>query len=197
MFGILRKSAALFLTAAIVFTTAAFSFVNFGGEIPWPLSAQHIVTVQNSRGLWRLGDGKEHRIFNVEMRTDTSSGYDWIRVSEFDPKTYEVISWGEGYFSPNPGGQTQSSYTDVSLDTESKKDRTGRYITMYANGDLNSHPYIIRMVEVETNIGNVLGLSFIDPGYKNFEHLLGTRVMVDPFGCYETEKNGLACYLSL
>lgn len=197
MFGILRKATPILVAVAILLTTSAFSYVQFGGEIPWPLSTQHIVTVENSRGLWELGNGQTSRLFNVEMRRDSRSGFDWIRVSEMDPETYKVISWGEGFFSPSPINQTDSGFSNISLEHHSKKDSMGRYITMYGNGDLSGHPYLLRMVEVETTLGNVLGLSIIEYVDKKFEHLLGTRVMVDPLNCVESDKAGLKCYLSL
>ena len=83
----------LFLTAYKVGDDVAT-----GGEIPWPYSTQRVVTVKNSRGLWELGNGKNLKLFNVEMKHDSRSGFDWIRVSRLDTKTYEVVSWGEGYY---------------------------------------------------------------------------------------------------
>ncbi len=197
MFGIFKKVAPMLVGMAIVLATSAFSEINAGGEIPWPLSVQHLMTVQNSKGLWKLGDGQQSKLYNVEMRADTSSGYDWIRVSELDPETYHVISWGEGYFSPAPGQNAQSSYSDISLDTQMQQDKRGRYLTMYANGDLSSHPYLIRMVEVETTLGNVLGLSIIEYVEKKYDHFLGTREMTDPLSCFESDDKGLTCYLNL
>ncbi len=198
MFGILRKVALLFAAIAVALSLSAFSYVQMGGEIPWPLSIQHAVTVQNSKGLWRLGDGQQSRLFNVEMRADSRSGFDWIRVSELHPESYEVISWGEGYFSPTAINHTESSYSNVNLETGiGKKDSRGRYITMYTNGDLTDHPYMIRLVEVETTLGNVLGLSILEYVEKSFDHLLGTRVMVEPLSCVEGDKDGLTCYLGL
>ncbi len=196
MFGILRKSALLILAVVTTLSISAFSYVNFGGEIPWPLSVQHAVTVKNSKGLWRLGDGQQSRMFNVEMRKDSRSGFDWIRVSEMNPETYEVISWGEGYFSPENISSVDSSYSNVNLDSGGKTDQHGRYLTLYPNGDLNSHPFLIRMVEVETTLGNVLGLSIIEYVEKKYVHLLGTRVLKEPLGCFQAENEGLNCYMN-
>ena len=198
MFGFMKKVAPILFVLAVALTNSAFSNINFGGEIPWPLSIQHAVTVQNSKGLWRLKSGQDTRVFNVEMRKDSRSGFDWIRVSEFNPETYEVISWGEGFFSPNkPVTQPESSFSNVGIETSAGKvDSLGRYIHMFANGDLNSHPYLLRMVEVETQLGNVLGISVIDYTGKKYKHMLGTRVFKEPFGCFETkdDKEELKCY---
>lgn len=73
--------------------------------------ASIVVSVKNTRGVWKLLENKEKtRIFNFEMREDTRSGFDWIRVSEMDPKTlFKVIAWGEGFYSPMKQPQNSDS----------------------------------------------------------------------------------------
>lgn len=181
----------------ILFSQESFGFT-FGGEIPWPLSNQHVVTVSNSRGLWQLENKSMSKLFNVEMKAHVS-GYNWIRISELDPKTYEVISWGEGFFDLDiDTSDSQSSFSNILVESDEQvNDRFGRYITMYPNGDLHAHPYLIRIVEVETSIGNVLGMSVLDYRNYNFTHLLGKRVLLDPLSCREDIKraDNLKCFL--
>ena len=170
-----------------------------GGEIPWPLSVQHMITVKNSRGLWKLEDNLGERMFNVEMSTDGRSGFDWIRVSELDPKSYVVKSWGEGFFSSGSKKGSDSSYSNITLGPSlGQKDPHGRYLTMFPNGDVTKKPFIIRMVEVDTSLGVVLGLSVITGFPQELEHMLGSRVMEDPLSCAKSNKTEkLTCYLDL
>ena len=206
MIGFVRRVAPLTIFCAVALAISAFSYNDvkqFGGEIPWPLSVQEVVTVKNSKGLWQLEDKNNTRLFNVEMKDDDRSGWDWIRVSEIDPKTYDVISWGEGFFSPNQKLPPipNSSFSQINLDIlNGKKDSHGRYLSMFPNGDTTKHPYMLRMVEVKTTLGNVLGLSVIEYVEKNYEHMLGTRIMKKPLSCFESEKKQneeLTCYLDL
>ena len=198
MFKVLRKVAPMFFVLAVALTNSAFSNISFGGEIPWPLSIQHAVTVKNTKGLWKMKSGKDTRLFNVEMRKDSRSGFDWIRVSELNPETYKVLSWGEGFFTPGEKEATiQSSFSSVGLETNGKVDTRGKYLHMFTNGDLESQPYLIRMVEVETTLGNVLGLSVIDYSDNDYDHMLGTRIMKKPLGCFESDDDNLTCYLSI
>lgn len=186
------------LVLAFCLNASAYSIVQYGGEIPWPLSVQHVVTVSNSQGLWKLQNKSMSKVFNVEMRTE-ENGLDWIRVSELHPKTYEVISWGEGYFNLKVDTASgQSSFSNILVDTnESLNDRYGRYISMYPNGDLYAHPYMIRIVEVESTLGNVLGLSIINYVEMSYEHLLGARIMKDPLACHQNRENedNLTCFM--
>ena len=73
----------------------------------------------------------------------------------------------------------------------------GRYLYMYPNGDLSAKPYLLRMVEVETSIGRVLGLSVINYVEKSSKHYLGTRLLKEPLDCHATlgEFDSLECYL--
>ena len=207
MFGFLRRVAPILIVFVFAISASAFSdkskVTHFGGEIPWPLSIQHVVTVQNSKGLWKLESKNKKRMFNVEMESDIRSGFDWIRVSELDPKTYEVISWGEGFFTPPKKSTPESSFsnilTDVGPVNSTGKDKYGRYLSMFRNGDFNEHPYMLRMVEVETTLGHVLGLTVIE--YSNgmkYQHFLGTRVLEVPLGCVENDRSdNLKCFMDL
>jgi hypothetical protein len=198
MFSICKKLVSVGLIAAVTLIVAAFTIVEFGGEIPWPLSVQHPVTVEHSKGLWKLGDGQSSRLFNVEMRTDSQSGFVWIRVAEMDPESMQVYAWGDGYFSPSHTSDIDSSYSNIHFDKPGQnQDKMGRYVTMFPNGDTQARPYVLRMVEVETTLGNVLGLSILDYKKMDYDHFLGTRVMDEPMSCDESRKKGLTCYLSL
>ncbi len=194
----MRLRLLLFIVLAAVLTfSAGFKYYSFGGEIPWPLSSQHVVTMTNSRGLWKLDNKDSSMIFNVEI-VSRDSGYDWIRVSELDPESYTVLSWGEGFFrTTTDEAEDQSSFSDIYLDKEAPQDRYGRYIYMFPNGDLNQSPYLIRLVEVETQLGYVLGLSIINLIDKDFEHYLGVRLHTEPLNCVEHEKKieNLSCFL--
>ena len=48
--------------------------VQFGGEIPWPLSNQRAVSESTSQGLWDLQSHDTRKLFNVEIVTDHESG---------------------------------------------------------------------------------------------------------------------------
>lgn len=203
MIPIFRRVAPLFVFLTIALTNSAFSNIldgtQFGGEIPWPLSVQHVVTVENSKGLWKLSNKKQTRLFNVEMAKDSRSGFDWIRVAEMDPKTYKVLSWGEGFFTPSKlPGTPESSFSNILLGWGQKiggKDKLGRYISMFPNGDLDEKPYLLRMVEVESSLGTGLGLSFMDLTSKKFDHMLGSRVQDEPFSCINNDKTDqLECF---
>jgi hypothetical protein len=171
----------------------------FGGEVPWPLSSQKVVTVENARGLWRLEMKGYTKLFNVEMISH-SNGLDWIRVSELDSESYKVISWGEGFFRQGGSASQQSSYSNIQLgDFLGPADRIGRYIYMFPNGDIKEQPYLIRLVEVETSIGHVLGLSVIRFIDMEFEHMLGRRVLATPLPCYRYKDiyhDDLECHLN-
>lgn len=197
------------LPVILVLLTLAESYgnFNFGGEIPWPLANQREVTESNSVGMWKLYYKNEVKTFNVEM-IENQNGFDWIRVSELHPETYEVISWGEGFFlrcDKNPvgayckmkqGGGT-SSYSNIFLSNlGSGKDRYGRYIEMYPNGSFEKSSYLLRLVEVQTSIGNVLGLSIINHTEKNLFHYLGVRHLDAPLNCTESLDNfeTLSCF---
>ncbi len=202
MLTLLRKLLPLVVVATLALVTMGMkdSIIQMGGEIPWPLSIQHAVTVKNSKGLWQLEGKSSSRLFNVEISSDAQSGFDWIRVAELNPKDYSVINWGEGYFSQSSvAGSPDSSYSTITLGPSlGKKDPHGRYLTMYSNGKASKHPYLIRMVEVETTLGNVLGLSLIEYSQNEFEHMLGTRVQKEPMSCLESDKDEkLDCYFEL
>lgn len=198
MFDLLKKVIPVLLVGLFTLIQPAWADNDRGGEIPWPLSVQHVVTVENSQGLWRLENGTSTRLFNVEMKKDVSSGYIWIRVSELGPKTYTVLAWGEGYFTPAKTSISapKSSFSNINLEAgDYSKDSLGRYITMYSNDEDNDSTYMLRMVEVETSLGNVLGLSILGWN-KHLNHMLGTRVMINPLDCFETKAtNTLQCYL--
>jgi len=169
----------------------------FGGEVPWPLSNQKVVSVDNTRGLWKLRSGSFEKVFNVEMISH-KNGMDWIRVSELDPKSFQVISWGEGFFRQVSASNSQSSYSSISLgDLVGSADRLGRYIYMFPNGDIKEHSYLIRLVEVETSVGQVLGISVIRFMDQNYEHLLGQRLLKKPLSCQQDKRlpDDLSCYI--
>lgn len=180
----------------VLISNFAQAFYNFGGEVPWPLANQHVVTVQNSRGLWKLGNKTSQMLFNVEI-VSRENGYDWIRVSELHPTSYRVLSWGEGFFRAQSDSDEGSSFSDIHLEKGKIQDRYGRYIYMFPNGDLAQHPYVIRLVEVETTLGTVLGLSIISLVDKEYEHYLGTRIHAQPMKCEEAEEKteNLSCFL--
>ncbi len=175
--------------------------IQFGGEIPWPLSNQRPVSESSSKGLWDLESYGTRKMFNVEIVSE-KSGYDWIRVAEIDPHTYEVLSWGEGIFRQVENvivkGKKQSSFFDLNTKPGSEKEDTyGRYITMFPNGDFTKQPYVIRLVEVKTSLGHVLGLSIIHYIEQTYEHLLGRRVLGTPLECDNTDlkEERLSCFL--
>lgn len=186
----------VFLSVVLCCATQAWAkpIYQFGGEIPWPLSNQRMVTVDHSAGLWRLENREAEKFFNLEMNQG-EDGFDWIRISHLDTKTLKVISWGEGTFlrceadseletcrSKKTGG---SSFSNILLDSQNKdqNDQFGRYIHMYPNGDFTRRPYLVRLVEVKTSLGNVLGVSVVNYVEKDFEHLLGVRVLGEPLAC--------------
>lgn len=195
----MMKRLAVFV-GCLFFSIMVFAQVptQFGGEIPWPLSNQHVVTVKNSKGLWSMGQKGKKKIFNVEMITNQRSGTDWIRVSELDPKTYEVISWGEGFFTETEYSsiESRSSFWDVTVGKD-EVDRHGRYLNMFPNGSLEEHPYLLRVVEVETAVGNVLGLSVLHYVEKQYDHFLGQRIMKEPLSCQmqEDEAEEMSCFI--
>lgn len=203
MFGLLKKVAPLFFVVAVAMTNSAFSIGGLpqsGGEIPWPLSIQHVVTVENSQGLWRLHGKEGDRLFNVEITSDSQSNFDWIRVAELNPNTYAVMSWGEGFFTPGKtSANPESSYSKIVLGKGvGGNDKHGRYITMGSNGFHVGESYLLRMVEVDSAIGKVLGLTIISFNNSKMENLLGTREMNEPMDCSEdikTEK--LKCFFNL
>lgn len=198
----------LSLVVSVSFVAHGFSPLNFGGEIPWPLSNQRMITVDKSSGLWELENIFTRKLYNVEM-IESEDGFDWIRIANIDPETYEVISWGEGTFinctlqADGDGCRQQngaSSFSNILLDSQVKdqNDQFGRYIHMYPNGDLTLSPYLVRLVEVKTGLGNVLGVSVVDYVGKSFEHLLGSRLLSTPLSCVvanEKSKN-LDCRVS-
>jgi hypothetical protein len=193
----------LIMVSLLIFTSlfclSAFSYVppHFGGEIPWPLSRQRIVTVENSQGLWRLKDQSNRaRLFNVEMVHQSDEHRDWIRVSELNPETYEVLTWGEGFFADFSKGEKDSSFFDVTLDSAfPKNDPHGRYLSMFKNGDINNTPFVVRLVEVKTTIGHVLGLSIFSKASIEGDHMLGTRVSKRPMLCGDGNKDDvLTCF---
>ena len=195
------KNSILFIMVLIFTVIASASgYISLGGEIPWPLSNQSVVTVANSQGLWKLENKDISRLFNVEMTRDKEGESDWIRVSELNPKTYQVISWGEGLFKLGPKPlKSQSSFWNLAVEgVGDEKDRYGRYLTMFPNGDISQPPYLLRMVEVKTALGRVLGLSVIDTNKKSLEHFLGTRILSLPLDCIQVaNKVELNCYLDL
>ena len=195
-FGIRKILPFLFLVSLAGFTYNGIP-LKAGGEVPWPLSNQEVISVDRSKGLWKLSNQEDEKIFNVEMVADPRSGFDWVRVSELDPKSWEVVSWGEGFFSQNPNTLNgQSSYFDVTLNAPIN-DKLGRYLTMFPNGDLNQDSYLLRLVEVKTSVGNVLGLSVISYSTMDSEHFLGTRMLKAPLACNEDPKAGqsLVCHI--
>lgn len=196
----------LFLSFVVVFVAlqvGAGSYVMLGGEIPWPLADQRVVTVDNSKGLWKLRSDKSVKYFNVEMLTRTS-GRQWIRVSHLDPMTFEVLSWGVGVFESCSESNTvgcsearlRSSFSDIFLGSvEAQPEDLGRYITMLPNANLKDFTYLVRLVEIETSMGRFLGLSTLKS--KRDEHFLGTRVLEEPLRCVEdsNQVNHLSCFL--
>lgn len=180
------------LVSLLLFTQIAFAKpLQAGGEIPWPLSNQHVVTVNHGTGLWSLDSYDSSMYFNVEIQTN-EKGYDWIRVAELNKETFEVISWGEGFFS-NELKEVASGYTNFSVNPQ--KDAYGRYLHMFPKGDLKKNPYVLRLVEVETPIGFLLGLSIIHVVEGDYEHFLGQRVLKNPLKCKEgkVDTDNLTC----
>lgn len=170
--------------------------IALGGEVPWPLSNQRPVTAENAAGLWRLDVDEYSMLFNVEM-ISYGQGVDWIRVSELDKNTLEVITWGEGFFKSTEIGSTESSYSSILLgDSMGASDRIGRYIYMFPNGDIQQRPYLVRLVEVETSVGSVLGMSVIKFSDSTLKHMLARRVLAKPLPCHQhpSLKESLRCY---
>lgn len=146
-----------------------------GGEVPWPLSKQQIITVQNSQGVWQLESGQRFRLFNVEILSQ-QTGEDWIRVAELDDMN-QVVAWGDGFFA-NGKKSLGGIWTSTGV-----KDGLGRYLYMYPNGDLEKRPFQVRLVEVKTPAGHVLGVSVIDTILNKAEHMLGQRLASQPLKC--------------
>ena len=191
------RSFPLFVVLFLVGFTYPGQNVQFGGEIPWPLSNQRAVSASTSQGLWDLKAHDTRKLYNVEIVTDEESGYDWIRVAEIDAENYQVISWGEGIFRTNAYSyrKIQSSFFDVTTQPGKQKDVHGRYITMFPNGDINEPPYLLRLVEVQTSVGHVLGLSVIHYIEYRYEHMLGKRILEKPLRCNERGREQLACFI--
>ncbi|MCJ8278126.1 MAG: hypothetical protein MJK18_14895 [Bdellovibrionales bacterium] len=170
----------------LCFSLAAQGFT-FGGEIPWPIDSQFTVTAENSRGLWMLKHNGVQRLYNVEI-LDEVEGMTFIRVTEMDYETFQVISWGEGFFRTTTkkkiiGTGFWTDYLDVT--TPAVKD-VGRYLHMYPNGDILEKPYMLRLVEVRTQIGVALGLSMYPLAggtVSQYEHSLGSRLQKQPLHC--------------
>lgn len=191
----LRLKTLLFSVVLLVSSlTFASPLPQAGGEIPWPLSNQHVVTVNHGQGLWNLNSNTDSIYFNVEV-VAKDNGYDWIRVAELDKVTFEVLSWGEGFFSKNKK-KTCSTYSNIGV--SQSMDAPGRYIYMFPSGDLKNHPYLIRIVEVETPVGFMLGVSIINMIEKEYEHFLGSLVLKHPLACQEenSSKGELVCHIS-
>lgn len=196
MLKVLKVVLFVFFFSPTLMADFAIGTGTFGGEVPWPLSNQKVVSADNTRGLWKLRAGSYEKVFNVEMISH-KNGTDWIRVSELDPKSFQVISWGEGFFRQMSASNSQSSYSSISLgDFVGPADRLGRYIYMFPNGDIKERPYLVRLVEVETSVGNVLGISVIRFMDQDFEHLLGRRLMKNPLACQQDKRlpDDLSCY---
>jgi hypothetical protein len=189
-----------------IFILPQYKTVEAGGEIPWPLSNQRVITMNNSKGLWRLENSLDTKLFNVEIMG--GEGSDWVRVAELHPRSLEVLSWGEGYFSNCKADtidsdcknlKTLNSFSNIFLGpVEKNDDHLGRYLDMFPNGDLDSNSYLLRLVEVKTSVGNVLGLSIINFEEKKYEHFLGTRLLANPMRCKKIEGvvNDLTCEFS-
>ncbi len=202
MYRLVNKFVFSFLVLVFMSGALAQSQTTFGGEIPWPLSVQHSISASNSKGLWEVKHQQTTKLLNVEISEDTISGFDWIRVSELEPETYNVIAWGEGFFSPGKSGDggPQSSFSSVAIGSGlPAQDTHGRYITMFPNNSgLEGSSYLLRIVEVETLIGNVLGVSVIEYKNQEFDHMLGRRLFENPLACVENEqRERLSCYLGL
>lgn len=169
---------------ALAFPKPATKPIISGGEIPWPLAHQYEITAENSGGLWLLEQKSGTRYYNVEI-LDQFEGMTFLRVSELDPNTFEVISWGEGFFKHEKPTTISVDYWSLYLDTNKKiKTDVGRYLYMYPSGDIGERPYMIRLVEVRTTINISLGLSIYPFGStENNEHILGSRLQTKPLHC--------------
>ena len=150
-----------------------------GGEIPWPLSRQHEMTVQNSQGLWLAWTPSGRRYYNVEI-VDGIFGATWMRVSEIDAESQEVISMGENFFF---GGSSKC---------KESKDR-GRYLTMFSNGD-EKKPHKLRLVELDFEWGSYLGISiYPDVIDDEGDHRVGHRTRRKPVSCEWENTSHFSC----
>ena len=156
-----------------------------GGEVPWPLAHQYRITAENSRGLWKLEQQQGMKYYNVEI-LDQVEGTTFVRVSELDPKTLKVVSWGEGFFKASQQKTTISTdyWADYFIGGAHGIADVGRYLYMYPNGDITEAPYMLRLVEVRTSLNISLGISIYPlASALNKEHVLGSRLQEDPLNC--------------
>lgn len=158
---------------ATLLITLPFAFANngegvqTGTEVPWPYTAQQPVTEKNSKGLWWANTSEGAVLYNVEI-FDTSKGHSWMRVTELDPWTYEIRTYGEGFYCQKE---------------ESNEGKDGRYVYMSTHADKDMAPYPLRVVEVDMGWGVLLGLS-IYHSIDNPDHILAYRQDEEPLDCY-------------
>lgn len=181
-----------FVTSLVVLLSSVNMYgdlVIFGDEIPWPFSEQFEISKEHSEGLWMIKhlDGSESYL-NLEMVETQDHHVSWMRVSELDVDTLEVISWGEGYFCNS--STTQAIVFENSIPIQ---DEIGKYVYMFQNGNFNIAPYLLRLVEVNSGTGPVLGVSTYFAS-KEVEptHVLGLRVLKKPFECKLESNEGAA-----
>ncbi|MCB0379498.1 MAG: hypothetical protein KDD33_13480 [Bdellovibrionales bacterium] len=183
-------SVSLFAASALAFNPpywgspwapGSSGLVNYGGEIPWPFLDQTRINKASSEGLWKITtlDKKEH-LLNVEMLENEDKELTWLRVSELDLETYEVISWGEGFYQK--GGNSVSTEDGIPLPLA--KDKVGQYIYLFSSSDYLQDPILLRLVQVKLKIGDALGVSIypVRRG-ETAEHMLGVRMLETPLSC--------------
>ena len=156
-----------------------FAFQSYAGnEIPWPYSAQQPMTEENSKGLWWVPTYEGSVLYNVEV-FDNENGESWMRVTEMDPWTYEVLSSGEGTYCNKD---------------EEDGGRSGRYVYMFPHAkhpELSSYP--LHLAEVATEWGVALGTSIYKDN-QNPEHALGYKEREEPLNCdYPSHSSDLVC----
>ena len=158
-----------------------------GGEIPWPFSQQFQVSEENSEGLWLVPTADGYRYFNVEIHSQ-EDGFFWIRITEIDPETHEILYYGEGFFC-NHGEQHQSA--DQNPDVI-------KYLFLFPNAGSEYRPRLVRVAEVQLDWGMYLGLSLLYPSdTEESEHHIGTRTLKKPLQCrYHPRVGQMKCDLS-
>ena len=168
------------------------------GEIPWPLAKQDIVTQKNTAGVWIIGDGLSQRIFNIEMRELGDGDYIWMRVAELMPDTLNMIAWGEIITSAKDSKVSGKAYGLPDWLEIVEDDGLGTYVIIAPNSvKTMGNPTLLRMVEVQTALGTVLGLSIMQLRGGEQKHFLGTRYSKKPLSCFrsESDTSRLSCYL--
>lgn len=169
--GIEMKKLVVRVVAVLMMASSAFAGGNqgviTGSEIPWPYSAQQPITEENSKGLWWANTENGPILYNVEI-FDNNQGHSWMRVTEMDPWTYEIQTYGEGFFCK---------------DEEPNEGKDGRFVFMFTHAKQEREPYPLHIAEVDMGWGVLLGLSIYQE-IDNPDHILGYRQRKEPLDCY-------------